>query len=67
MDDFKDFWGRNKGIIIGVAIAVILLITGLQSFIIALILIFGCGFIGNYIYKNKDDVKQKLRGFIDKM
>ncbi len=67
MDDFRDFWGRNKGIIIGVAIAVILLITGLQQFVIAIILIFGCGFIGNYIYKNKETVKEKLRGFIDKM
>ena len=40
MDDFKDFWTRNKGIIIGVAIAVILLITGLQQLVIALILLF---------------------------
>ena len=67
MDDFKDFWNRNKGIIIGVTIAVILLITGLQQLIIGLVLIIACGFIGNYIYKNKDDVKTKTKKFIDKL
>lgn len=67
MEDFKDFWIKNKGIILGVVVAVILLITGLHNFVISLILIFGCAFIGNYIYKNKDEVKEKLRNFIDKM
>lgn len=67
MDDFKEFWGRNKGIILGVIIAVILLITGLQQLIIGLVLIFACGFIGNYIYKNKEDVKDKTKKFIDKL
>ena len=67
MNDFKDFWTKNKGIIIGVAIAVVLLVTGLHNLIIALILIFGCAFIGNYVYKNKNDVKEKLRNFIDKI
>ena len=67
MDDFKDFWNRNKGIIIGVTIAVILLITGLQQLVIGLVLIFACGFIGNYIYKTKEDVKNKTKNFIDKL
>ncbi len=67
MEDFKDFWNRNKGIIIGVTVAVILLITGLQQLIIGLVLIVACGFIGNYIYKNKDDVKNKTKNFIDKL
>ena len=67
MDDFKDFWNRNKGIIIGVTIAVILLITRLQQLVIGLVLIFACGFIGNYIYKNKEDVKNKTKNFIDKL
>lgn len=67
MEDFRDFWNRNKGLIIGVTIAVILLITGLQQLIIGLVLIIACGFIGNYIYKNKDEVKEKTKNFIDKL
>lgn len=67
MEDFRDFWNRNKGIILGVTIAVILLITGLQQLIIGLVLIIACGFIGNYIYKNKDDVKEKTKKFIDRL
>ena len=63
----EEFWNRNKGIILGVAVAVILLITGLQQLIIGLILIIACGFIGNYIYKNKDEVKDKTKKFIDKL
>ena len=63
MDDFKSFWNNNQGTIIGVIVAVILLITKLHD----LILIIGCGFIGNYIYKNKTEVKDKLKKFIDKM
>lgn len=66
MEDHKEFWTRNKGIILGVAIAVILLVTGLKDLIIGLVLIFACGFIGDYIYKNKDDVKEKLKNLIDK-
>lgn len=67
MDDFKSFWNNNQGTIIGVIVAVILLITKLHDLVIALILIIGCGFIGNYIYKNKTEVKDKLKKFIDKM
>ena len=63
----EEFWNRNKGIILGVAIAGILLITGLQQLIIGLVLIIACGFIGNYIYKNKDEVKKKTKNFIDKL
>ena len=67
MEDYKDFWNKNKGIIIGVAIAVILLITGFKDLIIGLILIFACAFIGNYVYKNKDEVKEKLKNLIDRL
>ena len=67
MDDYKEFWNKNKGIIIGVIVAIILLITGLQQLVIGLVLIFACGIIGNYIYKNKDEVKDKTKKFIDRL
>lgn len=67
MENYNDFWNKNKGIILGVAIAVILLITGLRDLVIGLVLIFACGFIGDYIYKNKNDVKERLKNLIDRL
>ena len=63
----EEFWNRNKGIILGVTIAVILLITGLQQLIIGLVLIIACGFIGNYIYKNKDEHIQETKRIIKQL
>ena len=67
MENFGDFWNKNKGIIIGVIIAILLLITGLHDLIVAILLIGVCAYGGNYIYHNKNDVKQKLKKFIDKL
>ncbi len=67
MDNFKDFWNQFKGIIIGVVIAVLILITGLDKLILAIVVIALGAFIGNYVQRNKEDVKTKLKNFIDKM
>ena len=67
MDSFKDFWNQFKGIIIGVVIAVLILITGLDKLILAIVVIALGAFIGNYVQRNKEDVKTKLKNFIDKM
>ena len=67
MDGFKDFWEHYKGAIIGIAIAVLILITRLQDLIIALVVIVLGAIIGNYVQQNKEEVKTKLKGFIDKM
>ena len=67
MDNFKDFWNQFKGIIIGVVIAVLILITGLDKLILAIAVIALGAFIGNYVQRNKEDVKTKLKNFIDKM
>lgn len=67
MTGFKSFWNNYKGAIIGVVIAVLILITRLQDLIIAAIVLILGALIGNYVQQNKDDVKTKLKNFIDKM
>ena len=67
MDNFKDFWNQYRGIIIGVVIAILILITGLDKLILAIVVIALGAFIGNYVQRNKEDVKTKLKSFIDKM
>lgn len=67
MDNFKDFWNQFRGAIIGVIIAILILITGLDKLILAIVVIVLGAFIGNYVQRNKEDVKAKLKNFIDKM
>ena len=57
----------KKKVIIGVVIAVLILITRLQDLILAAVVLILGALIGNYVQQNKDDVKSKLKNFIDKM
>ena len=65
--NFKDFWNNYKGAIIGVVIAILILITRLHDLILAIVIIVLGALIGNYVQQNKEDVKTKLKSFIDKM
>ncbi len=67
MNGFKDFWDHYKGAIIGIVIAILILITRLQDLILAAVVIILGAIIGNYVQQNKEDVKAKLKNFIDKM
>ncbi len=67
MNGFKEFWYNYKGAIIGVVIAALILITRLQDLIVAIVVLVLGALIGNYVQQNKDDVKSKLKNFIDKM
>ena len=67
MNSFKDFWIYFRGAIIGVIIAILILITGLDKLILAIVVIAIGAFVGNYVQRNKEDVKAKLKNFIDKM
>ena len=40
MGNLRDFWNNYKGIIIGVIIAILILVTRLYNLIVAVILIF---------------------------
>lgn len=60
------FVAHYGGATIGGVIALLLCVTGIYKFLFCVIIILvGC-FIGDYIQKNKIDVKQKLKNFIDK-
>lgn len=65
--NLKEFWNNYKGAIIGVVIAILILITRLHDLILAIVVLVLGAFIGNYVQQNKEDVKRKLKTFIDKM
>ena len=67
MDGFKSFFQKHGGKVIGGAIALVLACTSLYRFIIAVVFIIAGVWAGNYIQKNKELVKEKLKGIIDKM
>lgn len=67
MDGFRKFVSEYKGAIIGGIIAIIVLCTRLYELIIGIILVALGIFIGNYVQRNKYDVKEKLKNFIDRM
>ena len=54
------------GAIVGAVVAIILCGTQFYKFVLFLAIVFAGAFIGNYIQKNKDQVKFKLKEFIDK-
>lgn len=67
MEDFKKFISKYRGAIIGVLVAIVILATRLYALIVGILLILAGAFVGNYVQQNKDEVKTKLKKFIDKM
>lgn len=67
MEGFKEFVKEYCGAIIGALAAIIILCTQLYRLIIGIILILAGIFIGNYIQRNKYEVKEKIKSFVDKM
>ena len=67
MDSFKKFLSEYAGAIIGGIIALIILCTRLYEVIVGIILVALGVFIGNYVQRNKYDVKEKLKSFIDRI
>lgn len=67
MEDIKKFISEYKGAIIGVIVAIVILATRLYDVIVGILLLLAGAFVGNYVQRNKDDVKAKLKKFIDKM
>jgi len=67
MEALKKFVYEYRGAIIGGLIAIIILCTRLYMLIVGIILIALGIFIGNYIQRNKYDVKEKIKNLIDRL
>lgn len=67
MGNLKEIWNQYKGAIIGILIAIVILITRLHDLIIGVIILVLGAIVGNYVQQNKEDVKTKLKNFIDRM
>ena len=67
MEKFLQFVMDNKYPIIGLIIAIVLIATGLYKLIIPIALIFFGIYGGIYFQKNKEEVKEKIKNFIDKL
>lgn len=67
MTNLKEFWNQYKGAIIGIIVAILILVTRLHDLILAIVVLIFGAFIGNYIQQNKEDVKGRLKKFIDRM
>ena len=67
MKEIKDCLMKYRGAIIGALIAILILCTGFYKLMIGIILIAIGIYVGNYIQINKDDVKDKLKNFIDRL
>lgn len=65
--NLKEFWNNYKGAIVGIIVAILILVTRLHDLILAIVVLVLGAFIGNYVQQNKEDVKTKLKSFIDKM
>lgn len=67
LNGFKNFITEYAGAIIGGIIAIVILLTGLHKLIIGIVLVIIGIFIGNYVQRNKIEVKEKLKNIIDRM
>lgn len=67
MNEIKNFIKEYCGAIIGGIVAILILCTGFYRLIIGIILIVIGIIIGNYVQKNKYEVKERLKNFIDRI
>ncbi len=67
MEDFKNFLTKYWGAIVGGLIAILLACTGFYKLILVVVLIVLGIWAGNYYQHNKDEVKERIKKFIDKM
>ena len=66
MDNFKDFMIEYRGAIIGAIVAILTLIFQIHKFVIGCLIIIAGILLGNYIQRNKETVKEKIRKVLDR-
>ncbi len=65
-NSFNYFVSKYGGAVIGGLIALILCFTELYKILVSIVIVLAGVVIGNYVQKNKSNVKEKLKQFIDK-
>ena len=64
--NINEFFERYLGMIIGIVIALLAIGFGLVYVFECIALVIAAGWLGKYVQKNKESVKEKLKGMIDK-
>ncbi len=67
MEDIKNFVTKHIGAIIGLIVAILILCTKLYDLILGIVVLLLGAIVGNYVQQNKDEVKEKLKNFIDRL
>ena len=67
MNEIKKFLRTYGGALIGALIAILILCTHLYDLIIWIVFICLGIFVCNYVHHNKNEVKEKLKNFIDRL
>ena len=67
MEEFKNFIKEYSGAIIGGLAAILILCTQLYKLVVGIILIAIGIFVGNYVQRNKYEVKEKIKKWVDRM
>ena len=67
MENLRDFFLKYRGAIIGALVAMLALLLHIYKIIIFALVIFMGMYIGNYVQYNKENVKIKMKNFIDKL
>ncbi len=66
MEKFKNFILEYRGAIIGGIIAIVALVLRIHEFLIGCLVIAAGILAGNYVQKNKEIVKEKIRDLVDR-
>ena len=64
---FLKFFNQYGGAVIGGVVAILLCALKIYHFLLVLLIICAGVFTGDYIQKNKEKVKDKIKSFIDKV
>lgn len=63
---FNEFTEKYLGMIIGILIALLLIALNVVDIFVKIAVVIGGAWLGKYIQTNKETVKEKLIGFINK-
>jgi len=64
---FGEFCNKYLGIIIGIAVASLIIILGFTEIVVYIAIIVSFAYLGRYIQKNKEKVKETIKSFVDRL